>query len=116
MEKNIFGKAGEIVATQYLKKQKYKILERNYKNTIGEIDIIAKKKGVIIFVEVKTRLSSAFGDPLEAIDDIKQMKIRNVASMYLKSKGLLDSPCRFDAISVLGTIDDPEIRHIEDAF
>ena len=116
MQKNIFGKKGELIAANYLKKQKYKILEINYKNQIGEIDIIAKDKDYIIFIEVKTRMSSAFGDPLEAIDEEKQFKIRNVATMYLMKNKLIDkAPIRFDAIAILGD-DDHEIRHIKDAF
>ena len=83
MQKNIYGKKGEIIAANYLKKQKYKIIEMNYKNKIGEIDIIAKDKDYLVFIEVKTRYSKMFGDPLEAIDEEKQFKIRNVATMYL---------------------------------
>ena len=116
MQKNIFGKKGEIIAANYLKKQKYKILKTNYKNQIGEIDIIAKDKDYLVFVEVKTRMSSAFGDPLEAIDEEKQFKIRNVATMYLMKNKLLDKvPIRFDAIAILGD-EEHEIRHIKDAF
>ena len=116
MQKNIFGKKGEIIAANYLKKQKYKILEMNYKNKIGEIDIIAKDKDYLVFVEVKTRISSAFGDQLEEIDEEKQFKIRNVATMYLMKNKLLDKvPIRFDAIAILGDTDH-EIRHIQDAF
>ena len=115
MQKNIFGKKGEIIAANYLKKQKYKILEMNYKNKIGEIDIIAKDKNYLVFVEVKTRMSSAFGDPLEAIDEEKQFKIRSVATIYLMKNRLLETPVRFDAIAVLGD-EEHEIRHITDAF
>ena len=116
MQKNIFGKKGELVAANFLKKQKYKIIEMNYKNKIGEIDIIAKDKEYLVFVEVKTRMSSMFGDPLEAIDEEKQFKIRNVATMFLVKNKLIDKvPIRFDVIAILGD-DDHEIRHIKDAF
>ena len=116
MQKNIFGKKGELVAANFLKKQKYKIIEMNYKNKIGEIDIIAKDKESLVFVEVKTRMSSMFGDPLEAIDEEKQFKIRNVATLYLMKKKLTDKVLvRFDAISILGD-EEHEIRHIKDAF
>ncbi len=110
-----FGKVGEQIATNYLKKKGYKIVANNYKNTLGEIDIIAMDKGVFVFVEVKTRVSRAFGDPLEAINYHKQNKIRQVATKYLKDNKKLDYPCRFDAISVLGS-EDSEINHIIDAF
>lgn len=106
------GISGESQAVKYLKKKKYKILQQNYKNAIGEIDIIAKLKETIIFVEVKSRLSLEFGRPAEAVDARKQNKIRLVAAAYLKQNKLLDQPCRFDVIEVLPD----EINHIENAF
>lgn len=115
MQKNIFGKKGEIIATNYLKNKDYTIICNNYKTPIGEIDIIAKDKNTIVFVEVKTRTSRAFGDPLEAVNAHKQMKIRQVATMYLKQFGKLNTSCRFDVIGVLGDTDE-EIRHIQNAF
>ncbi len=115
MQTNIYGKRGEIIAANYLKKKGYKILAQNYKNRIGEIDIIALDGEYIVFVEVKTRMSRQFGDPLEAIDYRKQAKIRSVATCYLKANGLYDHNCRFDAIAVLGEGDD-DVRHIRDAF
>lgn len=75
MQSNIYGKKSEIVASNYLKKKGYKILEMNYKNKVGEIDFIAKDKNYIVFVEVKARMSRLFGYPLEAIDERKQFKI-----------------------------------------
>ncbi|MCQ2555795.1 MAG: YraN family protein [Clostridia bacterium] len=115
MQSNTFGKRGEIIAANYLKRKGYKILERNYKNPIGEIDLIAKDKDYLVFVEVKTRISRGFGDPLEAINEQKQFKIRNVATLYLRQHKLMDLNCRFDAIAVLGDGDDG-INHIVDAF
>ena len=115
MEHILYGKKGEALATNYLKNKGYKIIANNYKTKIGEIDIIAEINNTIVFVEVKTRISSAFGDPLEAINYQKQRKIRNVATYFLKSKGLYDTNCRFDAIAILGD-DEASIRHIENAF
>lgn len=115
MQSNIYGKTSEIIATNYLKKKGYKIIKTNYKNKIGEIDIIAKDKDYIVFVEVKARMSRAFGDPFEAINTQKQIKIRNVASLYLMKNKLIEVNCRFDAIAVLGEKDE-DIRHIENAF
>ena len=113
MQKNIFGKKGEIIAANYLKKQGYKILENNYKNK-NEF-IIAKDKNYLVFVEVKTRTSRMLGDPLEAIDEQKQFKIRQVATMYLMKTNQLETSIRFDAIAILGDNED-EICHIKDAF
>ncbi len=116
MQKNIYGKRSEIIAQNYLKKQGYKIIDTNYSTKLGEIDIIAKdKNGYIVFIEVKSRMSKKLGDPFEAINVVKQQKIKNVATMYLKSHNMLDVNCRFDAIAILGENDD-EIRHIIDAF
>lgn len=115
MQKNTFGKRGEIIAVNYLKNKGYNILETNYKNKVGEIDIIAMDKNYIVFVEVKTRMSRFFGDPLEAVDERKQYKIRSVASGYLLQKHKTEANCRFDVVSVLGSGDD-DVRHIIDAF
>lgn len=115
MQKNVFGARGEIIASNYLINKGYAILERNYKNKIGEIDIIAKQGNTIVFVEVKTRMTRAFGDPLEAVNVRKQQKIRDVATAYLMKTKKLNSPCRFDVISILGDTNE-EIDHIENAF
>ena len=106
------GKKCEKLVCDYLKKKKYKILEMNYANAIGEIDIIAKDKNTIVFVEVKFRQSAAYGYPMEAVDVRKQNKIRRVAAIYLKKNSLFDEAIRFDVLSVLGE----EITHIENAF
>ena len=115
MQSNIYGKKSEIIASQFLKEKGYKILEVNHKNKVGEIDIIAKDKDYLVFVEVKARLSRAFGDPLEAVDNKKQEKIRQVAELYLIIKRKTNANCRFDVISILGD-ENPEITHIENAF
>ena len=115
MQTNIYGKRSEIIAAEYLKKKGYKILETNYKNKIGEIDIIAKDKDYIVFVEVKARMSQAFGHPFDAIDERKQQKIHAVASLYMVKNHKYGTNCRFDAISILG-LGNPEITHIVDAF
>ena len=106
---NILGQKYEIIACNFLKENGYKILERNYKNMIGEIDIICSKDNVLVFVEVKYRTSSKFGRPIESITPYKLMKIRQTATCYLKQHKKLDSNIRFDAIEILND----EIRHIE---
>ena len=115
MQSNTYGKRSEIIAADFLKEKGYKILETNYKNKIGEIDIIAQDKDCIVFIEVKARLSQKFGHPLDAIDERKQEKIHRIASLYLVKNRKYGKPCRFDAISILG-LENPEIRHIIDAF
>ncbi len=115
MQTNIYGKRSEIIASDYLIKKGYKILAVNYKNKIGEIDIIAKDGDFTVFAEVKARMSSRFGHPFEAINKRKQQKIYKIASIYLMKNNLMDTPVRFDAISILG-FENPEIEHIENAF
>ena len=87
----------------------------NYKNNIGEIDIIAKDGDYLVFIEVKSRVSQKFGHPFEAIDEEKQRKIRAVASLYMVKHGKYGTNCRFDAISILG-VENPDITHLIDVF
>ena len=97
--KREIGDIGENEATKYLKKQKYKILERNYRKTYGEIDIIAEKDGVLCFVEVKTRKNDEFGRPCEFVDFKKQEKIKKTAMSYICEKKI-DPLVSFDIIEV----------------
>ena len=115
MQSNIYGKKSEIVAVQFLKKEGYKIVKTNYKNRIGEIDVIARDKNHLVFVEVKARMSKLFGDPREAVTEEKQQKIRMVAQFYLMATKQMEANCRFDVVAILGD-DDREISHIVDAF
>jgi putative endonuclease len=111
-----FGKAAENAAVIFLKAKGYKILERNYKNKFGEIDIIARQKGVICFVEVKARHSINLGFPQEAVTVNKQRQICRVAVYYLKLKKLLEQPARFDVVALLYSNSQPEVSLITDAF
>lgn len=112
MQNKIFGHLGEKLACKELKKKKFKILQTNYTNKLGEIDIIAKEKDFLVFVEVKTRTTEKFGRPSLAVGSHKQNKIRQVASVYLKQNELTEANCRFDVIEIL----DNQINHIENAF
>lgn len=110
---SIKGKAGEDCACKFIKKiLKYKIIERNYKNPIGEIDIIARDKKTICFVEVKMKTSELFGSPREMVNSFKQQKIKTVAVAYLKSKDLINALVRFDVAEV----NDDIVEYIKDAF
>ncbi len=112
MKHIITGKIGETIASKYLLQKGFLIISCNYKNALGEIDIIVKDKKYYVFVEVKTRSSKKFGNASEAVTKFKQQKIRQIASLYLKQKKLIDAPCRFDVIEVY----DNEINHIINAF
>ena len=111
------GKRGEMAAAHYLTQNGYKILEQNYRCKIGEIDVIALKNGRIVFIEVKTRLSSHYGLPQEAVHAVKQQKILRAAEWYLKEKKAADRPVGFEVIAIRWHEDrDPEIRCIPNAF
>lgn len=112
VKNKIEGTGGEILAVNFLKKKKYKILETNFSNHVGEIDIIAEKDGVIAFIEVKRRQTLQYGRPIEAVDPRKQNKIRKVAEIYLMLKNKTLADVRFDVIEILGD----EINHVENAF
>lgn len=114
--KTSVGDRGEDIAVRFLKKKGYKIIERNYRTPIGEIDVIAGDKKTLVFVEVKTRLCDSFGYPEEAVDYRKKKKIEKVALYYL-SKIKQEVPSRFDVISIRLTPDNKEeIEHFTNAF
>lgn len=109
------GSKGESLAVDFLKDKGYRIVERNYKTPIGEVDIIAEDNGTMVFVEVKTRTGNAFGYPFEAVDARKQHKLKNLALMYLK-RIKKDTAVRFDVLSICMTNNGNTIDHIIDAF
>jgi putative endonuclease len=94
------GFEGEEIAVSFLKKNGYKIIERNYRIKSGEIDIIAKHKKDIVFVEVKTRSTDTFGSPAEAVDERKRTKIEKVASHYIQKNFSDDVSFRFEVVSI----------------
>ena len=112
---NELGKWGEDLATAFLEKNGYEIIERDWKSGRRDIDIIAKDDtGTIIFVEVKTRRNHAFGEPEDAIDYRKIQSLQQAINHYIKFRRL-NSQVRFDIISIVGTIgSEPEINHIKD--
>ena len=99
-ERIIIGKSGEDIALDFLKKQDYHIIERNFKSRLGELDIIAKDRNTVCFVEVKTRTSSDKGTGFESITKAKQHKLSKLALAYLKTHNLLKQKARFDVVSV----------------
>lgn len=116
-KKNLeLGRLGEQEAADFLRRQGYKIITKNYKTKFGEIDIIAQDKNALVFIEVKARCSNAFGEPQEAVNKFKQIQISKAALTYLKNNSLLDSPARFDIVSVLYVNVAPEINLIKNAF
>ena len=116
--KRELGNRGEKEAVTYLKKTKHlKIVKTNYSNFFGEIDIIAKDKDCMVFVEVKTRTSIDFGFASQAVDYKKQQKIIKIAQMY--TKNAYNVPVRFDIVEVYidkASNSVKNINHIENAF
>jgi len=111
------GRRGEDLACEYLERNGFMIVERNYRTRQGEIDVIATREGITVFVEVKARRTGEFGEPEEAVTGTKVHRIRAVASEYLGEKGL-GKDVRFDVISVLldGEGNLKDLRHIPEAF
>jgi putative endonuclease len=111
------GKRGEMLAAAYLHDQKYKILEKNYRCSIGELDLVTELNGKLRFVEVKTRSSAQYGFPEEAVGEKKQHKIRQLALSYLKEKNKENISVAFDVVSILWhPKKEAEFKLIQDAF
>jgi putative endonuclease len=113
--KKLLGQAGEDRAAKFLAKQGYRLLERNYRTPHGEIDLIALHEGTIVFVEVKTRTSDAFGAPELAVTPQKQRRMVKTALGYIKYKKLHQVPCRFDVVAISDAAAQ-EIALIQNAF
>ncbi len=113
--KKTLGREGEDHAAKFLARRGYKILERNYRTASGEIDLIALHRGVVVFVEVKTRTSDAYGAPELAVNPQKQLRMVKAALGYIKNKKLHQVQCRFDVVAITAAAgQEPEL--IENAF
>jgi putative endonuclease len=111
------GNKGEDIACDFLTKHGFEIIERNYQYGHGEIDVVARDKDILVFVEVKYRKSLEYGPPELAITKGKQKQIRKVAEAYLYEKNIKDKSCRIDVIAIVHTSGQkPEINHIINAF
>lgn len=110
------GTWGEEVAANFLKRKGYEILEKNYRNKIGEIDIIIQKNSTIIFVEVKTRKNLNYGLPCEAITKEKKHHIIRTAIYYMQQNYLCLLDMRVDVVEILKKDDKTFIRHLENVF
>jgi putative endonuclease len=110
------GKIGEDVAVNFLKQNSYDILEQNYYYNHGEIDIVAKDGNVLVFVEVKLRRSTKFGEPEEAVTPKKQELLRRTAEGYVAEKNIEEVECRFDVVSVMMKYGKAECKILKDCF
>lgn len=113
MNKRSLGAKYEALAADYLIGQGYRIIEKNYRCRSGEIDLVARDKDYLVFVEVKYRADAACGSPLEAVDYRKQQKILRVAKFYLIAHGCgTEVNCRFDVVAIQGD----EVTLVQNAF
>lgn len=115
-QRQTFGRESESIVAKHLKKHGYKILEQNYRTQLGEIDIIARDKKTLVFVEVKARRSDLFGSPKWAITPKKQRQMSKVALYYLKVSKQTDAKARFDVVTVRSLENKPQIEIIKNAF
>jgi len=111
--KDALGKYGEELATRYLSKNGMVILERNWRCDLGELDVIARDKDDLVICEVKTRRSTVFGEPIEAVTPRKVRRMRGLALRWLETKSVSPRGIRFDVVGVLApVVGPPTITHI----
>ncbi len=112
------AQAAEDAAADFLRRQGYQIVQRNFTTRLGEIDIVAVDDGMVVFVEVKSRASDDYGPPEVAVDRRKQAKLRRIAQLYLDRHRLTDTPCRFDVVALTRAADGVgwRIELFRDAF
>ena len=111
---NARGSSGEDIAVKYLQTHGYRVLDRNFTTSVGEVDIFVTDESTLMAVEVKSRLSLEYGTPAEAVNHEKIKKISQVTSQYIKKFRLFGTPVRFDVVEVY--IADKTVNHIKNAF
>jgi len=116
MSSKALGDRGEAYAANYLRQNGYRILTRNYRTKIGEIDLIAEDQDTLVFIEVKTRSSVRYGMPAEAVNYKKRQKIIQTAYWYLCAQHRENTICRFDVLEVYAVGDRWNVHQIKNAF
>ncbi len=112
-----FGQASEMQAERFLLAKGYRILDRNVRTSLGELDLVAEDQGVVVFVEVKGRTTEAFGGALLAVNHRKRMKLTKLAAQYLAQRHWSDKLCRFDVVLVQEkSSGQGGIEHLQNAF
>lgn len=111
-----FGKKAEDLAARHLKRHGYKLITRNYRTKVGEIDIIAREGRTLVFIEVKARRSSRYGSPKAAVTARKQHQIAKAALWYLKETGQMQAKARFDVVAVNRQDREATIEIVRNAF
>ena len=115
--RKLFGQEGESAAEEYLRQKGYRIVARNLRSSVGELDLVVEDGRVLVFVEVKARRTDAFGGAIHAVHQRKQEKLIQLAAQYLARHHVKDRPCRFDVVLLQGLgVLAPQIEHIQNAF
>lgn len=115
-DRKTLGARGEEIAVAYLKRQKYRIIETNFRCRCGEVDIIARDGKTLVFVEVKTRRTASYGLPQLAVTPFKQRQISKAALTYLSKNRLMEENARFDVVSIFLLDTSPAVDHIKNTF
>lgn len=115
-QKHIVGQLGEDIATEYLKKQNYRIVERNFECKQGEIDIIAIDKNEVVFIEVKTRSNEQYGKPVDAVTEYKKKHLVKAIKYYIYKNQIENAFIRIDVIEVYIRNSKHYINHIKQAI
>jgi putative endonuclease len=110
------GAAAEQLAAEYFEARGYKVLERNHKTRLGEVDLIVEKGPAVVFVEVRFRRTVVFGDPVETVVRRKRTRVLLAAMQYAQEQGLMNRDLRFDVVSVSEWRGQPRLQHYENAF
>lgn len=112
-----FGKTVEAEAAAYLRQKGYRILEKNLRLPMGELDVVAEQDGTLVFVEVKGRRTTEFGGAAFAVDSHKQARLVRLAAQYLSQRRLHNQSCRFDVVLCQESVGQSgAFEHIENAF
>ena len=115
-QRQSLGKRGEDLACEELERRGYTIVDRRFRTRCGEIDIVARDAGVLVFVEVKTRSGGNFGTPFESVTWKKRQRLSRMAASYVFLKRIADVPCRFDVIAILEEKGAHKIELVRGAF
>jgi putative endonuclease len=110
------GVQGERAAESYLRRKGYRVLERNLRTRLGEIDLVCRDRNTIVFVEVKARMPNEYARPDQSVGTRKQAKLRRLVEQYLVTHRMEESDVRLDVVSVVLDPAGPAIEHIEGAL
>jgi putative endonuclease len=115
--RRLFGQEGEAEAERYLRRKGYRIIARNLRSSLGELDLVAEDGRVLVFVEVKARRTGQFGGAIHAVHRQKQQKLIRLAAQFLARRHWMDRSCRFDVVLLAASESATlQVEHIQNAF